>query len=217
MLLLNVLVAIYALVMLARHGPRAVVYLAPRTIRIAGEADAQPRSSGQIATGELLGSLGFRRLGLRREHSPLRGLDLEVDAWAADDGTCADAYPAPGRAVAVAFLTTLGDGFQVGTSNFRRPGVQTAAGRVGGLNGAAPEAVLAAHRKSVEALSASHGAPRPVADLGARVEAARRYYSGIGAAELRRPALMSLLNAAIALALFGWSVRLALRNLGYLP
>src|SRR5512138_1133373 len=107
MLLLNVLVAVYALLMLARHGPRAVVYLAPRTIRIAFDPGAHPRSSGQVAAGELLASLGFRRLGLRREHSPLRGLDLEVDAWVADDGTCADAYPAPGRAVAIAFLTTL--------------------------------------------------------------------------------------------------------------
>lgn len=217
MLLLNALVAIYALVMLARHGPRALLFVAPGAIRVTGDPAAPPRTLGQVAAGEVLAALGFRRLGLRRERSPLGGMDMEVDAWAHADGTCADAYPGAGQTVAVTFVTTLADGFQVGTSNFRRGAAESVSGRVGGIDGAAPEGALAAHRKAVEALSAGHGAPRPMADLAARVEAARRYYAGIGATELRRPALMSLLNATIALMLFGWSVRLALRGLGWWP
>jgi len=216
MLLLHALIAIYALVMLARHGPRAILFVAPGRIRVRGDAAAPARTTAQVAAGELLAGLGFRRLGLRHERSPLGGLDLEVDSWVHDDGTCADAYPAPGRAVPIAFLTAFGDGYLVGTSNFRRASAGTASGRVGGLAGASPDAALAAHRKAVAASSTGHGEPRPVADLAARVELAHRYYKGIGAAELRRPAMMSLLNATIALVLFGWSVRLALRGLGYL-
>lgn len=213
MLLLNALVAIYALVMLVRHGPRAVLFVAPRSIRVTGEPEAAPRSSGQAAAGEALAALGFRRVGLRRERGPVGGLDIEVDAWVHDEGTCADAFPAGGRAVAVSFLTTFADGFQLATSNFRRPSGGNSRGRVGGIEGASPEAALAAHRKAAEGL-ASHGAPRAVPDLAARVEVARAYYAGIGAMELRRPALMSLLNSLIATALFLWSVRLALRALG---
>jgi hypothetical protein len=216
MLLLNALVAIYALVMLARHGPRAVLYVAPRTIRIRGDADALPRTSGQVAAGELLESLGFARLGLRHERSPLGGLDLAIDAWAHPDGTCADAYPTGGRAVAIGLLTTLGDGFQVATANFKRPTAEGAAGRVEGLAGLSAENALIAHRRTAEGLAGSHGEARKVAGLEERLDLARRYYAGIGATELRRPALMSLLNSVIALALFGWSVRLALRNLGIL-
>lgn len=216
MLFLNALVAAFALVMLVRHGPRAVLFLAPRSVRITGDAAGTPRASGQVAAGERLESLGFRRLGLRRERGPVGGLDMEVDAWAHPDGTCADAYPAGGRTVAVAFLTTFADGFQVGTSNFRRTAVERPEGRVGGLEGAALEAALAAHRKAVEGLSA-HGAPRPVEDLGARVELARRFYLGVGGAELRRPALMSLLNASLAILLLGSAIRQALRALGRIP
>ena len=142
----NALVAIFALLMLWRHGPRALLFLAPRSIRLAGDADAPPRASGQVAAGERLEPLGFRRLGIRRERGPLGGLRMEVDAWAHPDGTCADAYPVAGRDAVVSFLTTFADGYQVATSNFQRSAVATGAGRVGGLAGATLEGALAAHR-----------------------------------------------------------------------
>lgn len=216
MLLLNALVAIFTLVMLVRHGPRAVLFLAPRSVRISGDPEAPSRASGQLAAGELLERLGFRRLGLRRERGPLGGLDLKVDAWSHPDGTCADAYPVGGREAVVSFLTAFADGFVVGTSNFRRAVVETRSGRVGGIAGAALEGALAAHRKAVEPLAAAHGAPPPIGDLHARIALARRFYAGIGAAELRRPALMSLLNAALALLLLVTSLRQLLRGLGVL-
>lgn len=214
MLFLQALVAAFTLVMLARHGPRAILFLAPRSVRVTGDAEAPPRVSGQLAAGELLAPLGFQRLGLRHERSPLGGLDMEVDAWAHPDGTCADAYPARGRDVVVGFVTAFGDGFQLGTSNFRRNPVVRANGRVGGLAGAGLEAALAAHRKAAEPLAERHGAPRPVADLGARLEVARAFYAGIGGAELRRPAFLSLLNAALALVLLASAIQLALRGFG---
>jgi hypothetical protein len=214
MLFIHALVALFALMMLGRHGPRAILFLSPRSIRVAGDPDAPPRASAQVAAGELLESLGFRRLGIRSERSPLGGLRMEVDAWVHPDGTCADAFPAGGRGPVVSFLTTFADGYQVGTSNFRRIAAETGAGRVGGLAGTALEGALAAHRKAVEPLTAPHGAPQPVADLEARIGLARRYYAGIGAAELRRPAFMSLLNSALALVLIASSVKLALRALG---
>lgn len=216
MVVLNLLVAAYALLMLFRHGPRAILYIAPRSVRVSGDPEGRPRSTGQVAAGEALETLGFRRLGLLRERGPLGGLDLEVDAWVHEDGTCADAYPAGGRAVAVSLLTTLGDGYQLATSNFRRKGAECADGRVRGLNGIDPDGALIVHRRDVAALAPAHGVARPVADLAARIELARRYYAGVGAAEVRRPALMSVLNATIALMLLAWSLRLALRSLGYI-
>ena len=78
------------------------------------------------------------------------------------------------------------------------------------------ESALAAHRKAAEPLAAAHGAPQPAQDLEARIGLARRFYAGIGAAELRRPALMSLLNSALALLLLASSVKIALRGLGVL-
>lgn len=217
MLFIHALVALFALMMLGRHGPRAILFLSPRSIRISGDPEAPPRSTAQVAAGELLESLGFRRLGLRSERSPLGGLRMEVDSWAHPDGTCADAFPASGRGPVVSFLTTFPDGFQVGTSNFRRLSAESGAGRVGGLAGTALHGALAAHRKSVEPLAERRGAPQPVADLEARVALARRYYAGIGAVELRRPAFMSLLNSALAVVLIASSVKLALRALGVIP
>jgi hypothetical protein len=214
---LNLLVLAFTLVMLARHGPRAVLAIAPRSVRVTGDADAPPRTTGMMAAGELLEGLGFRRLGLRAERSPLRGLDMEVDAWVHPDGTCADAYPTPGRDVLVAFLTTFADGYQLGTSNFRRLAAENARGRVGGLKGTAAEGALAAHRKAAAALVERHGAPRVPADLAARVAAARDFYAGVGAAEMRRPAFLSLVNAALALVLLASSIKLLLRAAGVIP
>ena len=214
MIVLNAFVAAFALVMLARHGPRAVLFLAPRSVRIRGDAAALPRASGQLAASELLEPLGFRRLGLRRERGPLGGLDMELDAWAHPDGTCADAYPVAGREVVVSFLTGFTDGFLVGTSNFRRAAVESARGRVGGIPGAGLEGALAAHRKAVEPLASAHGAAQPVTDLDGRIGLARRFYAGVGAVELRKPALMSLLNAGLALLLLATSVRAILRAVG---
>lgn len=216
MVFINALVAVFALLMLGRHGPRALLFLAPRATRITGDADAPPRTSGQVAAGEQLEPLGFRRLGLRRERGPLGGLDMEVDAWAHPDGTCADAYPVGSRGIVIAFLTTFADGFQVGTSNFKRTALECPRGRVGGIDGAGLEGALAAHRKAAEALAGPHGAPRPAADLAARIEQARSFYAGVGAREVRRPAFMSLLNAAVALVLLASSLKLALRGLGVL-
>lgn len=217
MLFVNVLVALFALMMLARHGPRAILFLAPRSIRIEGDEGAPARASGQVAAGELLESLGFRRLGIRRERGPLGGLRMDVDGWVHPDGTCADAFPAGGRDAVVSFLTTFADGYQVGTSNFRRASVESGAGRVGGLPGAALHGALAAHLRLVEPLGATHGAPREVPDLAARVSLARGFYAGIGAVELRRPAFMSLLNSAVALVLLASAVKLALRGPGGQP
>jgi hypothetical protein len=216
MLFVHALVAIFALMMLWRHLPRALLFLAPGAVRVEGDADAEPRTGAQVAAGERLAAAGFRRLGMRRERSPLRGLQMDVDAWVHEDGTCADAFPAGGREPVVSFLTAFGDGFQVGTSNFRRTAVEGRAGRVGGVAGATLEAALAAHRKAAEALAAAHGAPAPATDLAARVAIARRTYAGIGAAEVRRPAFMSLLNSAVALLLLASTTKLALRALGIL-
>jgi hypothetical protein len=214
MLFVNVLVATFCLMMLYRHAPRAILFLAPRAIRIEGDPAAPQAAIAQVAAGERLEPLGFRRLGLRRERGPLGGLRMDVDSWMHPDGTCADAFPAGGRDPIVSFLTTFGDGYQVGTSNFRRVAVESGAGRVGALAGATLEAALAAHRKAIEPLVAVHGAARVAEDLAGRVALAKAFYAGVGARELRRPSFMSLLNTAMALVLLASSVKLALQNLG---
>ena len=140
---------------------------------------------------------------------------MEVDAWAHPDGTCADAYPVAGRDAVVSFLTTFADGYQVATSNFQRSAVATGAGasaawRAPRSRGRSPRT----GRSGAARREPRRPAGRP--DLDARLALARRFYAGIGASELRRPALLSLLNAALALLLLGSSLKVALRALGVL-
>ena len=79
---------------------------------------------------------------------------------------------------------------------------------MGGPPGAGPGELLLAHRRGVARLAEAHGRPDAGADLALRLELARRWYRGPGAAEVRRLALPSFLSASLALLLFLSSLRI---------
>jgi hypothetical protein len=214
-LLLNVLAALFALFMLARHGRRALVFLAPSLVRVTGGEDEPPRTLAQVSAGEALAALGFVRLGSVREAGPLGALDERSDAWAGADGAAyADvAEGAPGRGASVTFVSPFADGAFVVTANHARLALAGPRLQAGGLPGATVEAALAAHRVAVERFAREHGTPAAFPALAARLEAARRYRAGPGRGELRRLTAMSFANACIALVLLAGSVNLVAQRL----
>jgi len=204
----GLLAAALAALMLARYAPRALLFLSPGLTRVEGEPQAQPPSPARLRAGVEWEALGFERLGVKRERSPLGGSVHEACAYAGPDGVFADLFDGPGRGVAVQLFTLFPDDAAVVTASYPRQGSAGERLQVGGLPGAGPEELLRAHRRGVERLQAGHGAPEAGADLGVRLSLARRWYRGPGAGEVRRLALPSFLSASLALILFLSSLRI---------
>jgi hypothetical protein len=211
---LHVLAGLFALYMLARHGRRALLFLAPSLLRVEPHAGAAPRTLAQVRAGEALEALGFVRLGAWRQVAPLGALDDWSDAWAAADaGVYADvAAAAPAAGAPVTFVSPFPDGAFVLTANHARLATRGPKVQAGGLPGAALDAALAAHRIAVERFAREHGSPAAPPELAARVAAARRFRAGPGRGELRRLTAMSFANACVALVLLATSVNLAARG-----
>jgi hypothetical protein len=211
---LHLLAAAFALFMLARHGGRALAFIAPSLVRVAPEGGGA-RTLAQVRAGEALAALGFRHVGAYRERGPLGAFAARRDAWASPDGGTYADVDAGGRGgeADVTFVSPFGDGAFVVTSNHPRVALSGPLVQAGGLAGASVEAALAAHRVAVQRFAATHGAPEAFATLPARVLAAGRFRAGPGRAEVRRHAAMSFANACVAVVLLVGSVNLAARAL----
>lgn len=213
----HVLVVLFALLMLVRHGRRAVLFLAPSLVRAEGDAAATPATPALARAGDELERMGFARLGARRESGALRGLDLASDAWANEaEGAYADVFahaPRGGHGPWGYFLSPFADGAMVLTANHPRLARSTDRIQTGGLPGAGLEATWAAHRAAVSRFAASHGAPGARADLAARAEVARAWYRGPGRAELRRLYLASFINAVVAVLIGAVSAKALARSI----
>jgi hypothetical protein len=211
---LHLLAAAFALFMLARHGGRALAFVAPSLVRVAAEAGGGARTLAQVRGGEALAALGFTHLGAWRERGPLGAFDARRDAWASADGVYADVEAAgAGHEADVTLVSPFAGGGFVVTSNHPRIALSGPRVQVGGLPGASIEAALAAHRVAVERFAAAHGSPEAFPTLPARVVAAGRFRAGPGRSEVRRHAAMSFANACIAVVLLVGSVNLAARAL----
>jgi hypothetical protein len=213
--MLHLLAALFALYMLARHGRRALLFVAPSLVRVEARAGDPPRTIAQVRAGEALQALGFVRLGARREVAPLGAVDDWSDVWAAADGEVyADVGAgAPGEGAPLEFVSPFADGAFVVTADHPRLALRGPRVQAGGIPGATVEAALAAHRIALARFAREHGAAMARPDLEARVAAARRFRAGPGRGELRRLTAMSFANACVALALLGASVNLAARGL----
>jgi hypothetical protein len=210
----NLLVALFALVQVARYARRALVFLAP-SVRVTGEPGEQPRSASRLRVGAELERLGFLSLGILRERAVLGASDREVDAYAdASRGAWADVWQerGSGDAPRLVFYTPFSDGAYVLTANHPRRAVASAWAQAGAVEGAAPEAQVAAHEIAVERFAARHGAPRVTLELAGRVEAARAWHAGEGRRELRRGAALPFAIAAFALVLLASAVKLLVRG-----
>jgi hypothetical protein len=210
----DLLVALFALVQLARYGRRALLFVAP-SVRHWGEPEALAQSAPRLRAGEALEDLGFLPLGTRGERGTLGAFEQSLDAYAHPArGAYADVIDGPPREGARTVLfTPFADGAAVLTATFPRGARSTSRALVGSVPGSVG-AALAAHEVAVRRFTAAHGSPQVSPDLAARVEAARAWYRGEGRSELRRSSTIAFVNAALGLALLaGSAVNLFARGL----
>jgi hypothetical protein len=211
------LVLLLAGYMLAKHGRRAMLFLAPGLVRITSQPEAAPRSLAARRAGEELAALGFAHLGARREDGPIGGLGLDTDSYAhPDEGAYADVFdhaPRDGGGAWVYFLSAFRDGATVLTANHPRLSRSTETLQTGGLPGSSVQATWSAHRVAVERFAARHGAPAAAGDLESRQALARSWYQGPGARELRRLFLLNFINAVAAVLLIASTLHSVARNL----
>jgi len=210
----DLLVALFALVQLARYGRRALLFAAP-SVRLWAEPGALARSAPRLRAGEALEELGFVPLGSRGERGILGAFEQTLDAYAHPArGAYADVLDGPPREGARTILfTPFADGAAVLTATFQRSARSTARVLLGSVPGSVG-AALAAHEVAVRRFASAHGSPQVSPDLGARVDAARAWYRGEGRRELRRSSVIAFVNAALGLALLaGSAVNVLVRGL----
>ncbi len=204
----GLLAAALAALMLTRYAPRALLFLSPALTRVDGDAAATVPSPARQRAGTEWEALGFLRLGRKWERSPLGGSVHDACSYGSGDGVFADLFEGPDRRVAAQLLSLFPDGAAVVTASYPRQGTASDRLLIGGLPGAGPEELLLAHRRGLARLAEAHGAPVAGQELELRLELARRWYRGPGAAEVRRLALPSFLSASLALLLFASSLRI---------
>jgi hypothetical protein len=190
MLALHAIVGAFAVFMLARYGPAALLFVAPALRRPAVSPPAPPRSIAEERMREELEALGFRHIGSLAERGPAGALAEEFAVLAAADGTAWADVAAGTRGAWVRLVSAAPDGAVLVTA----------------LPDATAAGALAAHRKGVEPFRRAHGGAAAPPDLGARLEAAGRWARGPGRGAVRGATAMSFVNAALAALLLATSV-----------
>lgn len=190
MLAVHLLVAAFAGLMLVRHGPGALLFVAPSLRRPRGLPARPARSPAEQRIHDDLEGLGFRHVGTLVERGPLGALSREWAVFGDEErGVWGDvAVGRPGGWVR--FVTSGEDGAALLTE----------------LPDATAEGALAAHEKGLAAFGRAHGQPSAPADLASRLEAARVHAAGPARAEVRRATALSFANALLALVLVASSV-----------
>lgn len=202
----------FGAVMLARHGPRALLFAAPSLLRTSAGPAEPARSPAEQRARDELQALGFVEAATLATRGPL-GAVRERHAVLAlpAEGVFAD-VAAGGTDAPVRFLSACPDGAVLLTSNERRAAVEGRGGRAAGLAGAGLAATLAAHRKGLERFAVEHGAPSAPADPEGRLAAARVWAAGLGRSDVRRATAIHFVNALLALAILAAGVNGAVRN-----
>jgi hypothetical protein len=199
-------------VILWRNLPGALLCLWPGLMRARKGAADESRVDGALfdQMEAELAPLGFRRLGVHFEKAPLRRATLNYDFVNEAEGTFASAF-CYGRHVRLYLLSAFEDGGFVLTADHRRMGIEREGYLSGGLPGALPEQLLAAHKRRVERMHESGHALVPDLSLDARVSAAERWFDGVGASETRlrqvNALLLSLIGAVILVAVAAAALR----------
>jgi hypothetical protein len=210
----DVLVALFALYMLARHGRQGLLFLAPGLVRAEAHHELAPASLSELRAGDALAELGFLRLGVLVERGVLGGLSRTIDAWAhPGEGVYADVVAgAPRGGTWLELRSSFADGAAVVTANHPRLAISTRSVQAGALPGAGLAALLAAHCHATERFAREHGAPQALPDLEARLRVARAWQRGPGRRELRHRFALRFANACLALLLLAGSVNLLLNH-----
>jgi hypothetical protein len=194
------------LLILWRNLPGALMFLRPGLVRVRrAPEDALDEPLFAEMEGELA-PLGFRRLGAHLEKAPLRRPVLSYDFVNEAEHTFGSAFR-DGGVMRLYLLTPFSGGGFVLTADHRRTGVERGDYLAGGLPGAGPDALLAAHRRRVERLVREGRQPLADLSMDAREQAAVRWHRGAGARELRlrnaNQLILCLMGVAILVAVVG--------------
>jgi len=196
------LVVAVAAALLRWHLWRAVVFVAPRSVRVEADTpdDSVPVTGSLESTHEALLKLGFSLLGTHVEHPRLRRPTMCWDYVDAKRSAFATLYEGPEGRAQLDFLTpTEGGGFVL-TANYRRPSREVKHRYLSGaLEGASSDRLWAVHQRRIPEL----GAPAAEWTLEGRVAAARAWLQGPGAVELRLQNAVGLLWTVGALGMVG--------------
>jgi hypothetical protein len=177
---------------------RAVLFLAPASVRVDTEAPADqmdlPPELAPLA--DQLKALGFTALGSHEEKPRLHPATRSYDFARPAERVFATLHLGQDDAPRLYFLTPLApEGFVI-TAGYKRPALELPGYRSGGLEEASPERLYRAHLKRLEGLT-----PSGAFTWEGRVDAGRSWYRGLGQKEIRKQNLPGLLWTAAALAI----------------
>ncbi|HEY3447813.1 MAG TPA: hypothetical protein VGK67_15765 [Myxococcales bacterium] len=192
-----------AVFVLWRNLPGALLSVFPKLMRARGEDESWPEVDKDLFARmeEELQPLGFKRLGVHVERAPLKRSVVAYDFVHEGERTWATARSL-GREITLTLLTPFDQGAFVLTADHR---IQShdLAGRclAGGMPGAVPEQLVAAHRRRVDRLKEAGRSPLADLSLEARVRAEGEWFASFGGRELRTHHLNNLLMTLMALGL----------------
>lgn len=189
---------VLALMLLRLNFWRAVLYLAPTSVRVEAEAPADqmdlPPELAPMA--EKLRALGFTALGSHEEKPRFHPATRSYDFARPAERIFATLHLGRDATPRLYFLTPLApEGFVI-TASYRRPALELPGYRSGGLEDASPERLYRAHLRRLEGLT-----PAGEYTWEGRVDAGRSWYQGLGQKEIRKQNLAGLLWTLAALAI----------------
>lgn len=190
--------------MLWRNLPRALLFLWPGLAGARRLDETSPLVDFSLfeEVERVVTPLGFARLGAHAEIHPLRRPSATYDFLLSGEPVWGSAWR-QGSEVRFALVTAFQGGGMVVTADHKRLGIDRPPYLAGGLPEASPEQLLAAHRRRVERLRQMGLSPVSDLTLDARVAAARAFYRGPGAREVRLGAANAFILSSMALVLFG--------------
>lgn len=173
-----------------RNLPGSLWCLWPGLVRIrrAPGPSAEDEAGDEAAFDAMeqdLAPLGFQRLGVHLEKPPLRRATRVYDFVSPAEATFASAVLERGGG-RLYLLTPFTGGAFVLTADHRRPGTEKPSRYLGGgLPGASPEQVLAAHRRRVERMREAGLVAGADLSFDGRIRAGEQWFQGVGRREIR--------------------------------
>ena len=190
--------------LLYRTGPGALLFLFPSLMRQKAEpSDDYPPEMDPAPASKLaveLAALGFTRLGVRRERFPLGTSALSYDYVNAEEKAYASIYLVDRRRARLYFFTPYDGGASVLTADHVRPrAVNDGYYLAGGVVGAAPAQVWAAHKRQMVAMEETGRDRVAKATLEDRLAVAHQWVVGVGKREVRARTMTAFFSSLIAM------------------
>ncbi len=204
------------LFLLWRNLAGALLFFWPAWVKVRREEESWPEVDNTLfeQMAKELAPLGFTRLGIHVERSPLRQGTVVYDFGHAGESTWASASMR-GDDAELYLLTAFDEGGLVLTADHRRGSVAKEGHYLaGGLPGVEPEQLLAAHRRRVDRMRQAGKKPTSDLSLDARVKRQEEWIHGPGKREVRLKSFNAFLFSVMATAILGGVVVSIIRLLG---